>query len=92
VLHASKGFRNIAKPALGLLIPSLVLEILCFLCGQVHAEHGDAIFMAQLSTFDAGITGPEGHAISRPAVLEVLSRCAELEQGMARRWRPQNIS
>ena len=31
--------------------------------------------MAQKATFDAGITGPEGHIISRPAYLEV---CAVL--------------
>jgi dihydropyrimidinase len=37
----------------------------------VHGENGDAIFVAQKRTFDAGISGPEGHAISRPAILEV---------------------
>jgi dihydropyrimidinase len=38
---------------------------------QVHAEHGEAVARAQQQVFDSGITGPEGHAISRPAVLEV---------------------
>ncbi len=37
----------------------------------MHGENGDAIAMAQKATFDAGITGPEGHIISRPAYLEV---------------------
>ena len=41
---------------------------------QVHAEHGDAIVLAQQAVFAAGITGPEGHAVSRPAVLEVRRR------------------
>ena len=38
---------------------------------QVHAEHGEAVARAQQQVFDSGITGPEGHAISQPAVLEV---------------------
>ena len=38
---------------------------------QIHGENGDAIAMAQKTTFEAGITGPEGHVISRPAYLEV---------------------
>lgn len=42
-------------------------------CAQVHGENGDAIAMAQKTTFDAGITGPEGHSISRPSYLEVRS-------------------
>ena len=39
---------------------------------QVHAENGDGVLRAQEKTFEAGITGPEGHYISRPDFLEVL--------------------
>jgi len=39
---------------------------------QVHAENGDGVLRAQTKTFAAGITGPEGHYISRPDFLEVL--------------------
>lgn len=37
---------------------------------MIHAENADAVEWARAATFARGVTGPEGHQLSRPAALE----------------------
>ena len=36
----------------------------------VHAENGDLVFQLQKETFEKGVSGPEGHPLSRPPEVE----------------------
>jgi dihydropyrimidinase len=45
---------------------ALELGALC----TVHAENGEAVFHLQRQLLEAGITGPEGHPLSRPPEVE----------------------
>ena len=52
---------------------------------QMHAENIDGLVYAQQATVDRGITGPEGHYISRPSTFEVHSGASPAHQMPNRR-------